>query len=620
MKPVFIFAVFLCSVLVSTAALSQPNYSTLLNKAQNKGTIRVIVGLKTDLPAKNKMSAQQYTEAKYNSIHAAQEKLKSQFPVNHFDKLKSFTLIPYMAMEVDASTLEKLSQDPNITSIREDIAYPPMLAESIPFIHADYIQSIAGFDGTGWAIAILDSGVRKTHEFLDAGKVVSEACYSSTFAPDNATTLCPNNQESQIGTGAGVNCTLAGCSHGTHVAGIAAGKNGAVGNGVAPGADLIAIQVFSSFSEAAQCGTSPTPCILSYTSDQIFGLERVYALRNIYNIAAINVSIGGGQEFSHCDGHPAKAIIDLLRAANIATVISSGNDGFNGSIGAPSCISSAITVGATLNNSNVIWGDSNHASMIDLMAPGAAIDSSIATTDNAYASFWGTSMAAPHVAGAFALMRDKNSAWSVNEIESLLENTGTDVDRAGITKPRINLAAAIDDNYEPNDSLATAFDLSNNERTWLNDIDGQGTQANEDWYKIHADASSNNITASIIFTHSDGDIDLRLYDSAGTLIGGSTSTSDDELINLGVTANNDYYLRVYYDNASNSYDLWWDDVSAGTAAGDCTEEGNIDINDIVCTTNQVLSSPPIPSGGANCDGNAAISINDVICTVNKVLE
>jgi subtilisin family serine protease len=162
--------------------------------------------------------------------------------------------------------------------------------------------------------------------------------------------------------GAGVDCTAAAgssntkaqsdCSHGTHVASIAAGDNGSTIVGVAPDANIIAVQVFSLFTSTSSCGGFSS-CMLSYTSDQIAALEHIYELRNTYNIASVNMSLGGGSYIDACDGDGRKAAIDNLRAAGIATVIASGNNGYRSSLSAPACISSAISVGATDDSDNV---------------------------------------------------------------------------------------------------------------------------------------------------------------------------------------------------------------------------------------------------------------------------
>lgn len=123
-----------------------------------------------------------------------------------------------------------------------------------------------GFDGTGQTVAIVDSGVDAAHPML-AGKVVDEACFSSNAS-------CPNGRTQQSGTGSATPCSYTedACGHGTHVAGIAAGSWPSEGLfGVARGARIIAVQVFSRFTSTADCSPQTTPCALAYTSDIIAG-------------------------------------------------------------------------------------------------------------------------------------------------------------------------------------------------------------------------------------------------------------------------------------------------------------------------------------------------------------
>jgi subtilisin family serine protease len=307
----------------------------------------------------------------------------------------------------------------------------PLLGSSIPVIGANIAQA-AGVRGAGQVVAVLDTGVQKTHPFL-SGKVVSEACYSTTNSAYPSFSVCPGGVAASTASGSGVNCdvNVNGCQHGTHVAGIAAGRGGGstgvTFSGVAPDAQVIAVQVFSRFTSTTYCGSS-TPCVLSFTSDQIKGLERVYALRNTYKIAAINMSLGGGRHFTYCDSDSRKPIIDLLRGAGIATVIASGNDGFRDSVGAPSCISTAVTVGATDDADNVA-SFSNIDDTVDFLAPGVNITSSIPVSGgSAYATWNGTSMATPHVAGAFALFKGFDSLAGVSELESRLAALSVQVD------------------------------------------------------------------------------------------------------------------------------------------------------------------------------------------------
>ena len=279
-----------------------------------------------------------------------------------------------------------------------------------------------GFTGSGQVVAVLDTGVDSAHPFL-AGKVVEEACFTSNRVAGSGN--CPNGTSTQTGPGSGVPCTYApsGCRHGTHVAGIAAGR-GSTFSGVAKDANVMSVQVFSRFTGSICASSGEDPCTRSYVSDQMAGLERVFALRFTRNFSSVNMSIVGGRFTSNCDTDPRKAIIDNLRSAGIATVISSGNDGFTDSMGAPACISSAVSVGST-TKFDTLSSFSDSASFLSLLAPGENINSSV--PGGGFAFFSGTSMAAPHVAGAWALLKQHDSSASVTALLSNLQKTGLPV-------------------------------------------------------------------------------------------------------------------------------------------------------------------------------------------------
>ncbi|MCG6114916.1 MAG: S8 family serine peptidase [Mesorhizobium sp.] len=284
---------------------------------------------------------------------------------------------------------------------------------------------------------------------------MSAACYGTTNAAQRSTSYCPGGVQTSTDIDSANDCdesTIRGCGHGTHVAGTAAGFNtnpltGEPLHGVARDARIISINVFSRFTVAACNSVFYTPlangCVLTFTSDQIRGLERVYALRFTYNIAAVNMSLGGGQFSSHCDTDPRKPIIDQLRGAAIATVIAAGNDGYDLSVGAPACISSAIAV-ANSTKGDGLSGSSNWGSLIDVVAPGSGINASYTQGgNNIFAQLTGTSMAAPHVAGAIAVLRSGAPGATVAQIESALQNTGTAISFNGTTKRRINVNSAL---------------------------------------------------------------------------------------------------------------------------------------------------------------------------------
>ena len=267
-------------------------------------------------------------------------------------KVRQFSTIPFMAMEVDPTELEALAGLTEITSIEEDRIATPTLAESVPLIGGTTAWSM-GYTGAGQTIAILDTGVDSTHPFL-AGKVVSEACYSTTNATEGTTSICPGGvtQSTAVGSAMPYAGSLPGrmCDHGTHVAGIAAGNGTSAGvsfSGVAKDASLIAIKVFP-VSIVLRLWSS-APCIGAYTSDIRPGPAAGVCADNTYSIAAVNMSLGGVQlhDQASCDAAntSTKTAIDNLRSVNIATVIASGNNGYTSQISAPGCISSAVSVG-----------------------------------------------------------------------------------------------------------------------------------------------------------------------------------------------------------------------------------------------------------------------------------
>jgi alpha-tubulin suppressor-like RCC1 family protein len=441
---VFFWGISIAPIISSAQQHSiDPNeYDQLHLKAQSQGSIRIIVGLNLSKPfvPEGKLPPEA-VEAQREAIVKAQDALLRRMESFNAITIYWFQFIPSVVMEVSADALVDLVANPQIMSIEEDVPGDPMLIESIPLINADDAWN-SGYTGAGQTIAILDTGVDKLHSFL-ANKVVSEACYSTTNG-STATSVCPNGLNEQIGSGAGVNCptSIYSCDHGTHVAGIAAGKGSAF-SGVAKDATLISIQVFSRFNSSADCSPRPAPCARYYPSDLIKGLERVYALSSSYSIAAVNMSLGETRKFtSACDTDSRKPIIDTLRSVRIATIISSGNNGYTDGITAPACISSAISVGAT-TKSDTVSSFSNSASFLHLLAPGSSIYSSVPGGGFTYKS--GTSMAAPHVAGAWAVFKSSDPAATVDEAFNSLKITGVPTldTRNNITKPRIDVYGAV---------------------------------------------------------------------------------------------------------------------------------------------------------------------------------
>ncbi|HEX4950564.1 MAG TPA: S8 family serine peptidase [Blastocatellia bacterium] len=464
-----IMAVAFCAITAFTpvlqpaAALAQPQatppvkrharaeaaFAELMDKANNDGPVRVIVGLRHDArAAESAVSEAQAMQQQRSAVARAQDGLLAQMDSYRVQSVKRFNYIPFVALKTDAAGLRFLQTSDAVLTIEEDDSVPPTLARSVGAIGAKAVWE-SGFSGAGQAVAILDTGVDKAHSFLN-GKVVAEACYSTTDPDRNVASVCPGGASFSTAEGSGVPCT-SGCEHGTHVAGIAAGK-GDTSSGVAKEAKIVAIQIFSRFDNASDCGGS-APCVRSFQSDQIRGMERVLELSQTLNIAAVNMSLGSGKYIANCDAlRPAtKAAIDNLRARGVATIVSSGNGSALDGVSTPACISSAISVGSTrieIDANNVVTAESvasssNSGAYLKLLAPGVAITSSV--PGGGFATYSGTSMAAPHVAGAWAVLKSKYPNASVDEVLMALSNNGQAVTdaRNNITKPRLRLSSAL---------------------------------------------------------------------------------------------------------------------------------------------------------------------------------
>ena len=416
----------------------------LSSRFNEQERLRVIVQL--NVPGETKQA-----ELMTTAIHTIQNELMSAMGAYNVRLIHEYDYIPFMAMEVDRAAFEGLLNSPLVVGIEEDILMKPMLAESVPLINADDVWA-AGYTGEGQVVAVLDTGVDKNHPAL-AGKVVSEACYSttSTTSYPPTTSLCPGgvNESTDINSALPYisNCPTGECDHGTHVAGIVAAESATV-NGVAKDAELIAIQVFSRVDDYN---------IGSWSTDQIKALERVYELRTTNNIAAVNLSLGGSATYSvACDAQNVayKASVDKLRTVGIVTIAASGNDGVINGISSPACISTVVSVGATTDyGTEVVASFSNSSSILDLLAPGEWITSSV--PGSGFGTWSGTSMAAPHVAGAWALLKSATPDASTDMILNALKTTGvliTDY-RNGIQKPRIDVYAAVQNLIQPQPTI-----------------------------------------------------------------------------------------------------------------------------------------------------------------------
>ena len=333
---------------------------------------------------------------------------------------------PILAMDMDAAALRQAKAYGAGVETWRDIERFPTLRESTSLVQvADAWK--AGYTGRGLAVVVIDTGVERTHPFL-RGRVLFEGCFASR---------CPNGGRAMLGPGAAAPVHR----HGTHVAGIVLGRSRTDEiYGVGPDLQLIAFNV-----------ADPAPPHGMMDSSILGALDVTLRLAAAgAPIGAVNMSLGSSRRQS---GVCRSTIYDLasrlFRQARIPVVVASGNDGEEDHappVGSPACIDGFISVGA-VTKSRQVASFSNSGPTLDLLAPGVDIHSSVPSSADGrnFEPMNGTSMAAPHVAGAIALLKQAAPRASVGQLLLALQSSGDSImdRRNGKAAPLIDLAGAL---------------------------------------------------------------------------------------------------------------------------------------------------------------------------------
>lgn len=406
-------------------------------EAEPDGRTRVIVTLKARFDRTETSTRASASKAERQMRQVRERALEALTGTVHSD-FSAFDGLPYVALDASEEAIRALEESGLAASIQRDRVLKPQLPDTTQIIES-VPQVARGWDGSGGTIAIVDSGIDTDHPFF-AGRIVSQACFSKNSS-------CPNGGTVQFGPGAAEdpeNVSKEG--HGTRVSGVAAGQRfaGIEFDGVGPGANIMPIRINGAWgalqSDAMQA--------LAYVRDQV--------VAGTADVVAVNMSQGNslyGDGIDTCDSDPLKAYIDQLVELGIPTIIASGNEGQTDTILYPACITSAITVGATRKDDTVA-DFSNATDRIDLLAPGAGTSSNQQIlTSFLDGGFWGgagsagTSLAAPHVAGAWAAYLERYPGSSVSEVRAAFYDSGkmiTDTrNGTNLVRPRINVSAAM---------------------------------------------------------------------------------------------------------------------------------------------------------------------------------
>ena len=289
------------------------------------------------------------------------------------------------AADLPARAVDALRRNPNVAYVEPDQAVELFDTESAPSswgldrvdqrklpLSTSYTYTATG---AGVSVYIIDTGIRTTHvEF--GGRAVG--AYSSVKGKAS-TDDCHG--------------------HGTHVAGTVGGST----YGIAKGVKLYAVRVLD-------CDGSG-----SYSA-VIAGIDWVTAHRQLPAVA--NMSLGGGKS------QPLNDAVQGSIAAGVTYAVAAGNSNYDACSFSPASAPAALTVGATTRLDAQAYY-SNWGTCVDLYAPGDSITSAWNTSDTASAIKRGTSMAAPHVAGAAALYLESHPHDSPANVASALSAAAT---------------------------------------------------------------------------------------------------------------------------------------------------------------------------------------------------
>ena len=332
-----------------------------------------------------------------------------------------------------AADLARLSRIPGVAAVERSGAYGPTLEASPQAIGAPDLWGLPSLSsaGNGMKIGIIDMGIDPKLPYFDPagyayppGYPKGDRSWTSPkvivargFSPPDVTRQYARAPYDPFNS-----------DHGDHVAGIAAGNygtpaiDGRVLSGIAPKAYLGNYKVFAA--------DTPEFGLVENSSEVVAAIEA--AVRDGMDV--INLSLG------EYEVNPARnlvdAAIDAAADAGVVPVSAAGNsfeELGRGSVGSPASAAKGIAVAAVTNGARLAPWSSQGPTPVslrlkpDVSAPGVGILSVVPDREGTWASFSGTSMASPHVAGGAALLLERHPDWTVAEVKSALVLTGRPV-------------------------------------------------------------------------------------------------------------------------------------------------------------------------------------------------
>jgi serine protease len=343
-------------------------------------------------------------------------------------------------------------------------------------------------DGSGVHVYIVDTGIRSSHNEFSGRTGVGR-----NFAASGGLFFSSTDPEDTD------DCN----GHGTHVAGTAAGST----YGVAKGATVYPVRVLGCNGSGSNSGV-------------IAGVDWVAA--NHQAPAVANMSLGGGN--STALDEAVKGAIN----AGVTFVVAAGNDNTDACSGSPNRVAEAVTVGST-TSSDSRSSFSNKGSCVDIFAPGSAITSAWYQSDNDTNTISGTSMAAPHVAGAAALILSQHPNAAPASVFSTLLQDGTSNKLSGLGSGSPNLLLQVAQGEGVDFPPVASFSYSCNELTCSFDASASSDDQGIQQYSWNFGDGSSAAGASVSHTYAaygDVTVTLTVSDTAGQ------QDTDSQLLSL----------------------------------------------------------------------------------------
>jgi subtilisin family serine protease len=371
------------------------------------------------------------------TLQASQRSVESELAGRIQVQHRYSTVVNGLAVTVPASEVEELESADGVMRVYPNVAYHALRSSTPGFIGAPTLWGpTLSSAGNGVKIGIIDDGLDKTHPYFRAsgyrmprGYPKGQKAYTSAKVIV-ARAFAPRKPAWKY---AGVPFDRINSDHATHVAGIAAGNHrtqaqGGRISGVAPRAYIGNYKVLT--VPSGNFGLNGN------SAEIVAGIEA--AVRDGMDV--INLSLG------EAEVEPSRDIVaralDGAAAAGVVPVVAAGNSFEElgaGSVTSPGSSDRAITVAAESEDGGAQIASFSSSGPTplslrmkpDVTAPGVGVLSSVPRREGLWSSFSGTSMAAPHVAGAAALLHQRHPSWSTEQIKSALVQTGRPVLRGG---------------------------------------------------------------------------------------------------------------------------------------------------------------------------------------------